>query len=490
MATRGEVAAPGGRQPQVAHDVLDDDDRVVHQDPDGEDEGEERDAVERVAENVENEEGERERDRHGQQHDTRLPPAEGDRHQQGDRQRRDRHVLQELVGLLGRRLAVVARDGRVDARREEARAEAVELAVDRVHDRDRVCAPPLAHGQGDGRKLSGASRLAVRHVGDRLLGTVDDARDVGQANRPAAALCHDDGLELRGAAHEAARLDEDLPAAGDDRARGRAPVGGLERAEDRAGRQSPGGQPRRVELHAELAPQASDQGRIRDLGDRLDLVLHLGRDLAQRRRILRRAPERHRPDRHVVDRAGLDERRRHVPRPIARERIELRADAHERPIGILPHAEAHDEEGPAGRGGRVHVLHARDRPEGLLERSRDLPLDLDRSAPRQRREDVDHRDLDLRLFLAGRDDDGQGTQGHGEKDDERSQLRIHERARQATGDSEPSLRHDPPLRIERHELTRVPASRSAGGSMTTRSPAARPDRTSTRPSPAAGPVLT
>ena len=57
-------------------------------------------------------------------------------------------------------------------------------------------------------------------------------------------------------------------------------------------------------------------------------------------------------------------------------------------------------------------------------------------ASRQRREDVDHRDLDLRLFLAGRDDDGQRAEGRGEEDEERRQLRIHERARQATGDAE------------------------------------------------------
>ena len=43
------------RHPHVPHDVLDDDDRVVHEDADREDQREERDAVQRVAVEIEDE---------------------------------------------------------------------------------------------------------------------------------------------------------------------------------------------------------------------------------------------------------------------------------------------------------------------------------------------------------------------------------------------------------------------------------------------------
>ena len=67
---------------EVAHDVLDDHDGVVDQDADAEDEREERDAIDGVAEEVEDRHGERQRDRNGQQHHARLAPAEEQRDQQ------------------------------------------------------------------------------------------------------------------------------------------------------------------------------------------------------------------------------------------------------------------------------------------------------------------------------------------------------------------------------------------------------------------------
>ena len=88
-ATVRERAAARARQTQVPDDVLDDDDRVVHEDADREDQREEGDAVERVAEEPEDEERERERHRHGEQHDARLAPAERQRHQQRDGEGRE-----------------------------------------------------------------------------------------------------------------------------------------------------------------------------------------------------------------------------------------------------------------------------------------------------------------------------------------------------------------------------------------------------------------
>jgi hypothetical protein len=98
-----------GRPSQVAVDVLDHDDRVVDQDADREDQREQRDAVERVAHRVVDEQRERERDRHGDQHHQRLAPAQEEARSAASRTGGDQQVEDQLVGLLRRRLAVVAR---------------------------------------------------------------------------------------------------------------------------------------------------------------------------------------------------------------------------------------------------------------------------------------------------------------------------------------------------------------------------------------------
>ena len=72
----GPVAALVLRQVEVADDVLDHHDGVVHQDADGEDQREERDAVEREAVEVEHQQRQRERRGNGDADDARFAPAE------------------------------------------------------------------------------------------------------------------------------------------------------------------------------------------------------------------------------------------------------------------------------------------------------------------------------------------------------------------------------------------------------------------------------
>ncbi len=99
------------RKPEVAHHVLDHDDGVVHKNADGEDQGEERNAVDGVAQEIKHRHGERQRDRNGQQHHARLAPAQEERHQQGHRQRGQQQVLQQFIRLVFGRLSVIPRSG-------------------------------------------------------------------------------------------------------------------------------------------------------------------------------------------------------------------------------------------------------------------------------------------------------------------------------------------------------------------------------------------
>ena len=95
----------------MADDVFDDDDGIVNENADAEDEREQRDAVDGVAEEIKDRHGERERDRNGQQHHTRLAPAEKERNQEGDGERGQQQVLEQLVRFSFGGLAVVARSG-------------------------------------------------------------------------------------------------------------------------------------------------------------------------------------------------------------------------------------------------------------------------------------------------------------------------------------------------------------------------------------------
>ena len=104
----GPVAALVLRQMKMADDVLDHDDGVVHQNADGEDQREERDAIQREAVEVKHQQ--RERERRGNRHadDAGLAPAERQPDQHHHADHRDAHVQQQFVGFLGRGFAVIA----------------------------------------------------------------------------------------------------------------------------------------------------------------------------------------------------------------------------------------------------------------------------------------------------------------------------------------------------------------------------------------------
>jgi hypothetical protein len=169
----------------VPHDVLDDDDRIVDQDADREDEGEERDAVQRVAVQVEHEQRQRERHRNGDQDHERLAPAKGQPDEHGDGDDRDKHVPQELVRLVRRGLAVVARDRDLHIARKEVAAHGLHLALDFARQLDGVHALALCDRQRDGRKGLPAPGM-VLDVVSRLPAAVHDRGDIFQADRRVA----------------------------------------------------------------------------------------------------------------------------------------------------------------------------------------------------------------------------------------------------------------------------------------------------------------
>ena len=151
------------RQAEMSYDVLHHDNRVVDQDADGEDQREQRDAVQGVAEEVEDEQGERQRYRNGDQHHARFAPAERERDQQRDRKRRQQQVLQQFVGLVLGGLAVVARDGDIQVLRQQVAAQLLDFLQRLFADDGRVRA--FALGQRDGHRRKVAVRSGFRAPG-------------------------------------------------------------------------------------------------------------------------------------------------------------------------------------------------------------------------------------------------------------------------------------------------------------------------------------
>jgi hypothetical protein len=115
---------------KMADDVFDHDNGVVHQDADGEDQREERDAVEREAVEVKHQQRQRERRGNRQHHDERFAPAQHEQDQKRHAHHREQHVPEQFVGFVLRRQTVVAGDGDLDIGRNDVALERVNFLQD------------------------------------------------------------------------------------------------------------------------------------------------------------------------------------------------------------------------------------------------------------------------------------------------------------------------------------------------------------------------
>jgi len=421
-------------QAHVAHDVFDDHDGVVHQDADGEDQREERDAVERVPVEVKNQQREREGRGDGEEHDERFAPAEEKQDEQRHAEDGDAHVQQQFVALFGGGVAVVARDRHRHVVGQQRAAERVDLGEHGVDDVDRVGAWALGERERDGG-LGRAFAGEVQHVVGGLLGGVGDGGDVAQVHRAILVNAHDDLADVGGVAQERAGFEQRLGVGKRPRAGAELAVGRLERRDERGGAESARGEGGGIELHAHGAAHAADQRGLRDLRDGFDLVVELGGEPAQREVVVRGAVQRECEHRHVVDGARLDQRRADAGRDAVEIGLELLVEAHERGLQIGADLETHDGHHAAGAGGRVEVLHAGDFPEQFLHRARGAVFHLQRGGAGHADEYVDHRHLDLRLLLARQHEHREQAEQDRCDDDDGRQLRVDEHRAEFAGDA-------------------------------------------------------
>jgi hypothetical protein len=109
---------------------------------------------------------------------------------------------------------------------------------------------------------------------------------------------------------------------------------------------------------------------------------------------------------------------------------------HEAALGIFAHFEAHDDEALAVAGGAVDVFDAGSSQSSFsIGRVARSSISFARGAGHGNHH-IDHRHLDLRLFFTRQQNDRRRAEQDGRDDDERRQLGVDERRRDAACDAE------------------------------------------------------
>ena len=428
----------------VARDVLDHDDRVVHENADREDEREQAHPVDGVAHHPGREEGEQDRRRDDDQHDQALAPADRERDQGDDRDGRQSEVKEKLVRLLGRGLAVVARDGDLEARRDHPAAQDVEPLQHVVGDGDRV--RPLALGDSQ-RDRGAALQSAVRPARDgpcatlRLGGAHHDVRHVLHIDGPSVARREQQEADVRDALQGLAGEHRQRLAAVAERPDLERAVGVGDLVDELVQGDAEHRQFLRVGLDADLVRAPADDIGRADVVDLGQLVLQFLGDLEEAVvgppvRLARRGREREGYDGDVVDAASHDQRLGDAFRQVAEIRADLLVDAERRDVLVVADEKARCHHDEIVVRLRIDVLDPIDALDQIFERTGDeldrlvglVAVGLD--------DDVDHRHADLRLLLARQRDEGDRAGDERRQQEERRQRRIDERAGQRTRDTE------------------------------------------------------
>ncbi len=419
----------------MADDVLDDDDGVVDEDADREDQGEEGDAVEGVAVEVEDQQGQGEGRGDRQHDDDRLAPAEEEQDQEGHAEDGDAHVQQQFVRFLGRGLAVVPSDGDLHIGGDQGAAQAVDLGQHLMHDRDGVGPRPFGQRQGDRRLALVAAAGAEEDIVVRFCRPVADLRDLVKIDRGAGMDADHDPADLRRRGEEGAGLQQHLLVQRRQAAGVGLEVDLLDLRRDLGDGEVARGQLQRVETDRHLAAGAADDLGLGHLLDALDAVVDLGRQPPQGGVVVAAAVEGQGQDRHVVDGMRLDQRLRHRMGDAVEVGLQFLVEADDGGFEVLADVEADDQQALAGHRGRVDVLDAGDFVEQLFHRDGEPLLDLLRGGAGHRHHHVDHRHLDLRFLLARQQEDGEDAEEQRGEDAERGQLRVDEGCGQPAGES-------------------------------------------------------
>ena len=188
-------------------------------------------------------------------------------------------------------------------------------------------------------------------------------------------------------------------------------------------------------MHAHGAADAADEGGLGDLGNGFERVLDLVGETAEREVVVGRAGEGERENGDIVDGAGLDQRGGDAGREAVEVGLEALVEADEGGLDLGADLVADDDGAEAGARGGVEVFDAGDFPEEFFEGAGETILDLGGRRTGKGAENVDHRDVDLRLFLPGEHQDREHPEENRREDDDGREFRRGKDGGEAAGEA-------------------------------------------------------
>ena len=210
--------------------VLDHDDRIVDENTDGENQGEQRHAVDREAPCPRRKQCQHQRDDDRGANHNGFAPAQRDENQDDHRDRRKSQFLDKLPGLVIGGLAVIASDRVLDAVRNRDTAKCVDTFNDFTRYTRRVGARLFRDRERYGRGISMANVLF------RLVRPGANLGHVVKVDRFAVDHADDKFFDIRSAREELAGRDRHVAVARNDGARVRRHVARLQRHAQRVER--------------------------------------------------------------------------------------------------------------------------------------------------------------------------------------------------------------------------------------------------------------
>ena len=342
----------------------------------------------------------------------------------------------KLVRLLGSRRAIVAGDADLEVRGDDAAFDGVEAPHHVLRHHDGVGA--LSLGDGDRHRRT-PLQLAIGEAGHgpgamlRLGGPDRDVSHILDVDGPSVARRQQQEPDVGHALERLPGEDWKRLAPVAEGADEEGAIGVGELVDQLAQRHAIDGEALGIRLDADLVRAAADDIGRADIVDLGEFVLQLLRDLEERivrplAGAVRPRGQREVDDRHVIDAAADDQRLGDALGQFADMGADLLMHARDRSILIRADEEARGDDDAVVLGLRVDMLDAVDALDDVLERARHqldrlvglVAVGLD--------DDVDHRDADLRLFLARQRVERQRAGDDGRQQQERRQRRIDEGA--------------------------------------------------------------
>ena len=421
--------------------VLDDHDGVVHQDADGEDQGEERHAVQRESPRPRGKQRRGQRQNHCAADNGGFASTERQEHQCDDRRGGEQQLLDELLRLVVGGGAVVARFRDLDVVRYDGIAQHLHATHHGVGYVNGVLARFLGDGDGHGRILAAVlAGHALPDIATRRKGTITDGGHVLQENRLAVADADHQFRDIVGILEEGAGFDGDRAIGHEQFAHRQTEVGRLQCSPKVGDGHTGAGHAGRIDLDDHSAAGSANRIHLAGTSDPFEIGLDaVGNPLQVKgadRGVL--AEKRERNDGHVIDALGLDQRAQDTQ--ALRQPISIGIDGvvepHQRLGARYPHLVLHGQYGKARPRDRHYVLDAGDLRQHLLGRRGDHLFHIPCRCAGKWDQHVGHRHVDLWLLLAWRHEHGEHAQEKGADGQQRRDLRRLEIGGDTTGYAE------------------------------------------------------